>query len=342
MAYDWQEDAKGCYDLAIAEKRKAYLADVVSIKAPFPYFGGKRDIAPEIWKRLGQPKQYLEPFAGSMAVLLQKPDGPAPLEVVGDANGFLANFWRAVSYQPIEVAKWADYPVSHIDQGARHKWLMERRDVLAEKLQDPEWPGDAQFAGWWLWGQCSWIGSGWCDWFKVSNAGREIQAFGKIPHVSDAGRGVQAFGKIPQVSNAGQGEYLTSSGDVAHNWLSRLSRRLERVRIIHGDWTRCLNHHYGGNNTAVVLDPPYTGFEEPYGAAPVAQQVAEWARQNQHLRIALCGHAGEHEMPGWTEFRWSRNSNTYNSTKTKDAEMIWFSPACIQVQDTQAQKEFDL
>lgn len=33
--------------------------------APFPYFGGKRRAAPIIWRELGDPAGYVEPFAGS-------------------------------------------------------------------------------------------------------------------------------------------------------------------------------------------------------------------------------------------------------------------------------------
>jgi hypothetical protein len=134
-----------------------------TLLAPFPYFGGKRSVAAEVWQRLGLPTQYIEPFCGSAAVLLAAPK-PAQLEVVCDGSGFIANFWRATKYQPAEVATWADYPVSHIDLGARHVWLMAQRDRIGAELQDCDWPGDAKVAGWWLWGQCCWIGSGWCDW----------------------------------------------------------------------------------------------------------------------------------------------------------------------------------
>jgi len=41
----------------------------VSLAAPFPYFGGKRRAAPIVWRRLGDPSGYVEPFAGSAAVL---------------------------------------------------------------------------------------------------------------------------------------------------------------------------------------------------------------------------------------------------------------------------------
>jgi hypothetical protein len=147
--------------------------------------------------------------------------------------------------------------------------------------------------------------------------------------VSDAGRGVQALGKIPHVSDAGP-QLWTSSGRTAWFWLHQVAARLERVRVLHGSWDRCLNHHYGGENTAVVLDPPYTEFTEVYGKIEdVAQAVAAWAREHAHLRIALCGHRGDYEMPEWDVLEWERASNTYAGTATRDAECVWFSPACL-------------
>jgi hypothetical protein len=303
------------------------------VNAPFPYFGGKRSVASQIWRRLGSPKHYIEPFCGSAAVLLAAPE-PASLEVVGDANGFIANFWRATVHQPGEVARWADYPVSHVDLGARHRWLMGQRERLGAELQDPDWPGDAKVAGWWLWGQCCWIGSGWCEWDgqvpHVSDAGRGIQAAGQVPHVSTAGMGIQAAGKVPHVSDAGRGMW-TSGGAVAWAWLHRLAARLERVRVVHGEWSRCLNNHYGGDETAVFLDPPYIAYEALYGAQPVARDVAAWARENASLRVALCGHRGDYDLPGWEVMEWSRERLTYGGSETRHEEAIWFSPACARV-----------
>jgi hypothetical protein len=332
------------------------------LRAPFPAFGGKRDIAAAVWERFGSPKQYIEPFCFSAAVLLAAPQ-PASLEVIGDLNGFVANFWRATIAQPLEVARWADYPVSHIDLGARHRWLMEQRERVGVELQDAEWPGDAQVAGWWLWGQCCWIGSGWCDWQKeskaknwdarpaltnagmgvqapssreiartdpaVSNAGMGIQASGRIPHISNAGMGIQASGKIPHISDAGRG-FWTSGGLTASHWLAKLAARLERVRVVHGDWSRCLNHHYGAEDTAVFFDPPYEGYEELYRVGAVAQAVADWCRANPSIRVALCGHRGDYDLPGWDVLEWERKRNTYSGDGTKDAEAIWFSPACLK------------
>jgi hypothetical protein len=279
------------------------------VNAPFPYFGGKRDIASAVWARLGSPKQYIEPFCGSAAVLLAAKK-PASLEVVGDTNGFIANFWRAVIHQPANVARWADYLVSHVDLGVRHRWLMEQRERIANEMQTHDWPGDAQVAGYWLWGQCCWIGSGWCEWDRQRGEGRTGD--GQIPHVSNAGRA-----------------YWTTAGLTADAMLHKLAARLERVRVIHGDWSRCLNHHYGGDDTAVFFDPPYESFEKLYHTAPVAQEVAVWCRENEHLRIALCGHRGDYELGGWSVLDWDRQRLTYGSDKTKREEAIWFSPACL-------------
>jgi len=315
--------------------------------SPFPYFGGKRSIATEIWSRLGNPVQYIEPFCGSAAVLLAAPN-PASLEVIGDGSGFIANFWRAVKHQAATVAEWSDYPVSHIDLGARHVWLMAQRQRIGEAMQDPDWPGDAKVAGWWLWGQCCWIGSGWCDWFgqipHAGNAGMGVQAIGKIPHASDAGRGVQAIGKIPHATvDAGRGEseLLTSCGRTAMAWLRRIADRLERVRIVHGDWSRCLNNHFGGDETGVFLDPPYRAYERLYGASsPVADAVATWAGDNSHLRIALCGHKGDYDLPGWETVEWSRGRLTYSGGKTTDSECVWYSPPCLQIADAPKQESW--
>ena len=326
------------------------------LRAPFPYFGGKRDVASLIWERLGLVRQYIEPFCGSAAVLLAAPR-PASLEIVGDANGFLANFWRATKCQPAEVAREADYPVSHIDLGARHVWLMGQRDRLGAELQDPLWPGDARVAGWWLWGQCCWIGSGWCEWLgKPPSSGASgapdeggVQAFGRIPHASDAGMGIQALGKIPSAHNgagrgvqavgqvqAGDGEdgLLTSSGRTAWRWLHQLAERLERVRVVHGAWDRCLNHHYGAESTAVFLDPPYRAYEYLYGSVPVADAVESWAKANPTLRVAVCGHLGDYpslDAAGYEVVPWTRKRLTYSGGETTDKEAIWFSPACLTI-----------
>lgn len=317
-----------------------------ALRAPLPFFGGKRDAADLIWARLGSTRQYIEPFVGSAAVLLAAPQ-VASLEVVGDANGFIANFWRCVRNQPAATSHWADQPVSHVDIGGWHVWLMQQRERLSTELQDPDWPGDAKVAGWWLAGCCAWIGSGWCDWWRdtpltgtgqiphLTSPGQGIQAIGQVPHVGNAGMGIQALGKIPHVSDAGRAppdDMLTSAGRTAWVWLHKLADRLERVRIVHGEWDRCLNHHYGGDDTAVFLDPPYKAYESVYGGASrsVAAESEAWARDNPNLRVCIAGHVGDYDLPGWDAVPWTRKRLTYSGSGTTDKEVLVFSPACLK------------
>ena len=47
------------------------------LRAPFPWMGGKSRAAPIIWRGFGPDVvNYVEPFAGSLAALLGRPNGP--------------------------------------------------------------------------------------------------------------------------------------------------------------------------------------------------------------------------------------------------------------------------
>ncbi len=199
-------------------------------KAPFPWFGGKSKAAHAIWAALGDVDHYVEPFAGSLAVLLNRPhlaNRPYHSETVNDADGLLVNAWRSIQLSPDATAEAASNPVAEADLHARHVALVRwRNDRQLEHLMgDPEWH-DPQMAGWWLWGQSSWIGSGWCGgrgaWtaddsgrlFKQARgATREPGVHRKLPHLSDNGRGVNrpqlrepgVHRQRPHLGNDGQG-----------------------------------------------------------------------------------------------------------------------------------------
>lgn len=73
------------------------------MKPPFTYFGGKTSIAPQIAALLPPHEHYIEPFAGSLAVLLAKK--PSPMETVNDLDGDLMNFWRVLRDRPAELER---------------------------------------------------------------------------------------------------------------------------------------------------------------------------------------------------------------------------------------------
>lgn len=67
----------------------------MKITAIAPWFGGKRTMAPAIIRELGSHSAYWEPFCGSMAVLLQKPESSH--ETVNDLHGDLINLARVIA-----------------------------------------------------------------------------------------------------------------------------------------------------------------------------------------------------------------------------------------------------
>lgn len=175
------------------------------LKAPFPWFGGKSRVAPEVWDRFGDVHNYVEPFAGSLAVLLGRPTEPQT-ETVNDLDCYLANFWRALSLDTEALAAAADWPVNEADLHARHLWLVNQ-DVFRERMKTEPDFYDVKIAGWWVWGISQWIGSGWCsrpDWTGRTNAGREARGINRqLPYVGTGNQGVHR--QKPHMGNDGQG-----------------------------------------------------------------------------------------------------------------------------------------
>jgi site-specific DNA-adenine methylase len=331
-----------------------------TLAAPFPYFGGKALACETVWSAFGVVDNYVEPFAGSAAMLLGAPEGKR-VETINDADGFVANFWRAIARDPEAVAAHADWPTNEADLFARHSWLVRERQGLLDGLHsDPEW-FDAKIAGWWCWGSCNWIGSGWCSgtgpWI---HDGETLVDSRQLPHLGDAGRGVNR--KLPHLGNAGQGvnrqlPHLsagqgvnTSRSAYIHEWFAALHVRLRDVRVACGDWSRVVKDSVTTRHglTAVFLDPPYTKGAMDYAAGGVggalADEVRAWciaSGTNPKLRIVLCGHAGEHDevlQHGWHIREWTARkgyASTEEAIENSASETLWCSPACVPEQKAQ-------
>jgi DNA adenine methylase len=304
-----------------------------TMKAPFPWFGGKSRIASEVWRRFGNTPNYVEPFAGSLAVLLERPHDPH-IETVNDKDCFLANFWRALQQDPEGVTHWADWPVSEADLHARHWWLVRNTEFIERMHTDPDY-FDVKVAGWWVWGICQWIGSGWC----------EYPEWQQLPHLGNAGRGInRPHQKRPHLAS-GKG-MNRQNGDLLP-YLTALSDRLRRVRICAGDWSRVLGPTVTEKQglTAIFLDPPYSDKAGRDGSLyavedlSVAHAVREWALANGDnplLRIALCGYEGEHDIPDtWECLEWATaggySSQGSSADINRHKERVWFSPHCLQI-----------
>jgi hypothetical protein len=333
------------------------------LRAPFPWFGGKSRVAELTWRRFGDCANYVEPFAGSLACLLGRPHWPWDgnrIETVNDADCYLANFWRALQCDPESVADYCDWPVNEADLHARHLWLVNSAKATVAKLRtDPDFY-DAKIAGWWVWGLCQWIGSGWCADLhqKLPHLGRGRgvhRPSQQLPHLGSAGSGVHRPSQKRPLLGRGRGvhrpsqqlPHLGDAGRGVHDYLALLAQRLHGVRVCCGDWSRVCGKSptYTLGTTAVFLDPPYSAeanrADELYAvdSPTVAHDVREWAIANggnKLLRIALCGYEGEHAMPDdWECVAWKANGGYANrNNDNAHRERIWFSPHCLKPERT--------
>ena len=331
------------------------------LKAPFPWFGGKSRVSPEVWEALGDVSNYVEPFAGSLAVLLGRPTNHTETtETVNDADGFIVNFWRALKHDPNGVAEYANDPVNETDLIAKHLWLVNTgRSRLLEGLEsDPEWY-DSKVAGWWVWGLCSWIGSGWCTGTGPWMHGTNGDTVEKRPHLGDAGQGVKR--QRPHLGGAGQG--VNRQNQALHTYLGELAERLRGVRVCSGDWSRVVTTGAltCGGTVGVFLDPPYLGEVRAKGIYAVddhhiSHEVRDWCLTNgddPRLRIVLAGYTTEHDhlMPDtWRRHYWKASAayQTAASAKTdggnmgnRETECLWLSPHCLNPADHNQNQLFD-
>jgi DNA adenine methylase len=321
-------------------------ATLPSLRAPFPWFGGKSLVADALWARLGATgpaacQHYIEPFLGSAAVLLARPGGAGKVETVNDADGFLVNLWRALRAAPAELAAAVVGPVAELDLHARHLVLLERKAQLVTLLLSDPYAYDLELAAWWLFGQCAWIGDGWCSGEKGAWGRLEDGTFGAVPA---AHAGPRVWRKLPRFGDAGVG--IHTPGVDVPSLFAALAQRLARVRIAQGDWARVLGPSVlrvakgPGHPVAIFLDPPYAMHEGVYSSQPgsISAAVREWALahgDDPNFRIALCGYEGEHAMPdSWSVFAWKAKGG-YGSQSDKQGrknsarERIWFSPHCL-------------
>lgn len=98
------------------------------MKPPMAYYGGKTTIGARIAGLLPEHGHYVEPFAGSLAVLLAKP--AARMETVNDIDGDLMTFWRVLRDRPAELARvCALTPHSRAEHEASHGHLSGLDDL---------------------------------------------------------------------------------------------------------------------------------------------------------------------------------------------------------------------
>lgn len=291
---------------------RRHRSDKIAL-APFPYFGGKSRVANVVWKFLGSPKHYMEPFFGSGAVLLSRPfyDPKNHVETVNDKDGFVCNVWRALKFAPHEIVKWCDWPANHADLLARRKALLKSEEHLLKNLiKDPEWC-DPVIAGYWIW---------------VASCSVHMDFSTKAR---------------PQLSSLGQG-VIVKSGTELLDLFECLSMRLRNVRVVCGDWTQICGGNwqdFQGKSVGIFFDPPYSSESRTKNlyredSKKVAEDVSEWALEHgklKNFRIVVAGYEGEHELlcrANWSVFKWASSGGASTNRKK---ERLFCSPHCLGI-----------
>jgi hypothetical protein len=293
--------------------------------------GGKSAVANLVWQRLGDVRNFVaptyngrrellrvayeEPFANSLAVMLANPGydwlhdrwlvDPPPIETVNDADAFISNLWRALQADPHGVAHYADWPVSEADLHSRHGWLVHQGETWFRDrmMADPDFY-DVKIAGWWVWGACQWIGSGWCslDYGRHSGRTRDGGVNQKRPELYSTGKGVHRQSlrgrredggtwqarptlqnrgvgvhssrilspQLPSLSGAnGRGAYRQETRDGLVAYFEKLALRLRHVRVTCGDWSRVTGRSVTVDNTCARGAGAFTVIflDPPYSAA---------------------------------------------------------------------------
>lgn len=307
------------------------------LRPPFPFFGSKRNAAPAVWSYLGDPGTYIEPFAGSLAVLLARPHEPR-VEIAVDTDGLIVNFWRWLRYTgklirsdgtetagPLLSAlnRYIDGPLSETDIEARHRWLVEQRpDMLDHLRRNPEWFNTKAAAYWWQ-GVSSWLGSGWCRSLDPAHVARQR------PHIDRTLKGLYAVG-------------------MSDDRILNLAGRLANVTLLCGDWTDAWRrpittsvlNRLGDGAIGVFLDPPYTHDTGRTAGlytddASLSDDVFTWCvdnGDNPNVRIVLAGYFTEYEnltAHGWAVAEWTRpNGYAPESNRRRDHDVLFVSPHC--------------
>lgn len=281
------------------------LQGTIMVDPLFWYAGGKRRVAPVVWRALGDPATYIEPFAGSSAVFLARPEsqsGRLRVEVINDHSARLMNVYRAIRYAPDQVWEKAKGIRATVDMDARHRALRVANQSLSAVMRnDPEYY-DATLAAW------------------------QLYTLRYSPHPSGAMR----------LDRNVLGRPAVNARTLVFEELLAVRDRFERNRVmlLCGPWSSaCSSTLCGRSTVGVFLDPPYD-VEDRHTALyerdsrTAARECRRWAVQHAHdprFRIVLCGYDTEGCPPGWTEMEWTSGSPTANRRR----ERLWFSPHCL-------------
>lgn len=247
------------------------------LKPPFAYYGGKTSLAPKIAELLPEHDHYIEPFAGSLAVLLAKE--PTAWETVNDLDGLLVNFWRVLRDQPNELER-----VTQATPHSRDEYAAACEDI-PDDLCDLErarrvWVritqsrGNSTRPGGWRYGQNASKGHSWPG-YITSYAARMKAVSSRLKNVSienrDAIELVEEYGRHPgnclyvdppyaAETRVALNQYrLEAAGEDFHERLAEALNNCKASVVLSGYASETYTDLYPGWHSVEMKAPPSLG-----------------------------------------------------------------------------------
>ncbi|HWT40178.1 MAG TPA: DNA adenine methylase, partial [Dongiaceae bacterium] len=104
--------------------------EIIKLRPPLTYYGGKQTLAPLIVQLIPEHILYGEPFTGGAAVFFAKP--PSKSEVINDTNGELVNFYRVIKEQFSKLKKEIDLTLHSRDSFRKAMVIYNNPDMFDE------------------------------------------------------------------------------------------------------------------------------------------------------------------------------------------------------------------
>jgi DNA adenine methylase len=266
---------------------------MMKINALLPYFGCKRGCADQIIPHLGEHKAYWEPFCGSMAILLAKPE--CRQETVNDLNGDALNLAKVIA-DPVLATQFE----WQLRRTLVHEQLYrETVETLRGTTWDPAVPSVARARTYFI---ASWMGMNGITGTKVrSNFARRYTSNGGCPAV----RFASAVDSIPE-------------------W----HERLRPVAIYHGCGIELCEKIEDKPGTVIYCDPPYIVKSDEYlydfeSSDHLRLAMALRGFQQTRVVVSYYDHPDLEQLyPGWrkVDLTATKNLARGNNLRTRGGE----------------------
>lgn len=200
--------------------------DKMKIRGIAPWFGAKRQLASRIVAALGPHNNYLEPFCGSLAVLMAK---PVSRETANDLHGDLINLARVLKHEDSALKLYADLSRIVVHEAMfheaydRYRRLWSRIPVSAE-FQDVGRAVDFMV--------CSWLGRNGMSGTPITNNRFCVR------HTANGGSPTTRWSSVVESIPA---------------W----HMRLRNVTMLNRDAFELLEKFEDDTNACIYVDPPY-------------------------------------------------------------------------------------